>query len=98
MGCEMGRIRPTNVFERAGEPDDAASLVDLFLRQPVPEIVDAIFVVAIPPASQGQPEAVQRVGHGLRLRGSDTAVTHVVSGVHSPRPFSRTTTGTVDEL
>ena len=29
-------------------------------------------------------------GHGLRLHGSDTAVTHVVSGIHSPRPFSRT--------
>ena len=28
MGCEIGRIRPTNVFERAGrEPDDAAGLV-----------------------------------------------------------------------
>ena len=30
------------------------------------------------------------MGHGLRLHGSDTAVTHVVSGIHSPRPFSRT--------
>ena len=30
MGCEMGRIRPTNVFERAGrEPDDAPGFVDL---------------------------------------------------------------------
>ena len=30
MGCEMGRIRPTNVFERAGrEPDDAAGPIDL---------------------------------------------------------------------
>ena len=28
MGCEIGRIRPTNVFERDGrEPDDAAGLV-----------------------------------------------------------------------
>ena len=26
-------------------------------------------------------------GHGLRLRGSDHAVTHVVSGIHSPRPL-----------
>ena len=56
----------------------------------LPEIVDAIFLVAIHPASQGQHEEVQSVGHGLRLHGSDTAVTHVVSGIHSPRPFSRT--------
>ena len=40
--------------------------------------------------TEGQPEEVQSVEHGLRLRGSDTAVTHVVSGIHSPRPFSRT--------
>ena len=46
----------------------------------LPEIVDEIFLVAIHPASQGQHEEVQSVGHGLRLRGSDTAVTHVVSG------------------
>ena len=45
-----------------------------------PERVDAIFLVAIHPASQGQHEEVQSVGHGLRLRGSDTAVTHVVFG------------------
>ena len=56
----------------------------------LPEIVDAIFLVAIHPASQGQHEEVQSVGHGRRLHGSDTAVTHVVSGIHSPRPFSRT--------
>ena len=56
----------------------------------LPEIVDAIFLVASHPASQGQPEEVQSVGHGRRLHGSDTAVTHVVSGIHSPRPFSRT--------
>ena len=42
------------------------------------EIVDAIFLVVIHPASQGQHEEVQSVGHGLRLHGSDTAVTHVV--------------------
>ena len=57
------------------------------------EIVDEIFLVAIHPPSQGQHEEVQSVGHGLRLRGSggsDTIVTHVVSGIHSPRPFSRT--------
>ena len=56
----------------------------------LPEIVDEIFLVAIHPASQGQHEEVQSVGHGRRLHGSDTAVTHVVSGIHSPRPFSRT--------
>ena len=56
----------------------------------LPERVEAIFLVAIHPASQGQPEEGQSVGHGLRLRGSDTAVTHVVSGIHSPPPFSRT--------
>ena len=56
----------------------------------LPEIVDAIFLVAIHPASQGQHEEVQSVGHGRRLHGSDTAVTHVVSGIHSPPPFSRT--------
>ena len=56
----------------------------------LPEIVDAIFLVAIHPASQGQHEEVQSVGHGRRLHGSDTAVTHVVSGIHSRRPFSRT--------
>ena len=56
----------------------------------LPEIVDAIFLVASHPASQGQHEEVQSVGHGRRLHGSDTAVTHVVSGIHSPRPFSRT--------
>ena len=33
----------------------------------LPEIVDAIFLVAIHPASQGQHEEVQSVGHGLRL-------------------------------
>ena len=49
----------------------------------LPEIVDAIFLVVIHPASQGQHEEVQSVGHGLRLHGSDTAVTHVVSGIHS---------------
>ena len=43
----------------------------------LPEIVDAIFLVAIHPASQGQHEEVQSVGHGLRLRGSDTAVTPI---------------------
>ena len=51
----------------------------------LPEIVDAIFLVASHPASQGQHEEVQSVGHGRRLHGSDTAVTHVVSGIHSPR-------------
>ena len=56
----------------------------------LPEIVDAIFLVASYPASQGQHEEVQSVGHGRRLHGSDTAVTHVVSGIHSPRPFSCT--------
>ena len=56
----------------------------------LPEIVDAIFLVASHPASQGQHEEMQSVGHGRRLHGSDTAVTHVVSGIHSPRPFSRT--------
>ncbi len=56
----------------------------------LPEIVDAIFLVASHPASQGQHEEVQSVGQGRRLHGSDTAVTHVVSGIHSPRPFSRT--------
>ena len=59
----------------------------------LPEIVDAIFLVASHPASQGQHEEVQSVGHGRRLHGSDTAVTHVVSGIHSPRPFSRTIRG-----
>ena len=48
----------------------------------LPEIVDAIFLVASHPASQGQHEEVQ-----------STAVTHVVSGIHSPRPFSRTIRG-----
>ena len=56
----------------------------------LPERVDAIFLVASHPASHGQHEEVQSVGHGRRLYGSDTAVTHVVSGIHSPRPFSRT--------
>ena len=56
----------------------------------LPERVDAIFLVASHPASQGQHEEMQSVGHGRRLHGSDTAVTHVVSGIHSPRPFSRT--------
>ena len=56
----------------------------------LPEIVDAIFLVASHPASQGQHEEMQSVGHGRRLHGSDTAVTHVVSGIHSLRPFSRT--------
>ena len=56
----------------------------------LPEIVDAIFLVSIHPPSHGQHEEVQSVGHGRRLHGSDTAVTHVVSGIHSPRPFSRT--------
>ena len=56
----------------------------------LPEIVDAIFLVAIHPASQGQHEELQSVGHGRRLHGSDAAVTHVVSRIHSPRPFSRT--------
>ena len=55
----------------------------------LPEIVDAIFLVASHPASQGQHEEVQSVGHGRRLHGSDTAVTHVVSGIRSPRPFFR---------
>ena len=59
----------------------------------LPEIVDAIFLVASHPASQGQHEEMQSVGHGRRLQGSDTAVTHVVSGIHSPRPFSRTIRG-----
>ena len=49
-----------------------------------------IFLVAIHPASQSQHEEVQSVGHGRRLHGSDAAVTHVVSRIHSPRPFSRT--------
>ena len=56
----------------------------------LPERVDAIFLVASHPASHGQHEEVQSVGHGRRLYGSDTAVTHVVSGIHSPWPFSRT--------
>ena len=56
----------------------------------LPEIVDAIFLVAIHPASQSQHEEVQSVGQGRRLHGSDAAVTHVVSRIHSPRPFSRT--------
>ena len=56
----------------------------------LPEIVDEIFLVAIHPASQSQHEEVQSVGHGRRLHGSDAAVTHVVSRIHSPRPFSRT--------
>ena len=56
----------------------------------LPERVDAIFLVASHPASQGQHEEMQSVGHGRRLHGSDTAVTHVVSRIHSPRPFSRT--------
>ena len=34
------------------------------------------------------PDAIR--SGGRRLHGSDTAVTHVVSGIHSPRPFSRT--------
>ena len=59
----------------------------------LPEIVDAIFLVSIHPPSHGQHEEVQSVGHGRRLHGSDTAVTHVVSGIHSPRPFSRTIRG-----
>ena len=59
----------------------------------LPEIVDTIFLVASHPASQGQYEEMQSVGHGRRLHGSDTAVTHVVSGIHSPRPFSRTIRG-----
>ena len=62
----------------AGPPEDAILL---------PEIVDEIFVAASHPASQSQHEEVQSVGHGLKLRGSDTTVTHVVSGIHSPRPF-----------
>ena len=56
----------------------------------LPEIVDEIFLVAIHPASQSQHEEVQSVEHGRRLHGSDAAVTHVVSRIHSPRPFSRT--------
>ena len=56
----------------------------------LPEIVDTIFLVASHPASQSQHEEVQSVGHGRRLHGSDATVTHVVSGIHSPRPFSRT--------
>ena len=59
----------------------------------LPERVEEIFLVAIHPPSQGQHEEAQRVGHGLRLRGPDTAVTHIVSGIHSPRPFSRTIRG-----
>ena len=59
----------------------------------LPEIVDAIFLVSIHPPSHGQHEEVLSVGHGRRLHGSDTAVTHVVSGIHSPRPFSRTIRG-----
>ena len=55
----------------------------------LPEIVDEISLVASHPASQVQHEAVQSVGHGRRLRGSDAAVTDVVSGIHSPRTFSR---------
>ena len=47
----------------------------------LPEIVDAIFLVSIHPPSHGQHEEVQSVGHGRRLHGSDTAVTHVVSGI-----------------
>ena len=64
----------------------------------LPERVDTIFLVAMHPASQGQHEEVQRVGHGLRLHGSDTAVTHVVSGIHSPRPSSRTIRGDENTL
>ena len=59
----------------------------------LPERVEEIFLVAIHSASQGQHEEAQRVGHGRRLRGPDTAVTHIVSGIHSPRPFSRTIRG-----
>ena len=59
----------------------------------LPEIVDAIFLVASHPASQGQHEEMQSLGHGRTLHASDTAVTHVVSGIHSPRPFSRTIRG-----
>ena len=59
----------------------------------LPEIVDAIFLVASHPARQGQHEEMQSVGHGRRLHASDTAVTHVVSGIHAPRPFSRTIQG-----
>ena len=59
----------------------------------LPEIVDEIFLVAIHPASQSQHEEVQSVGHGRRLHGSDAAVTHVVSRIHSSRPFSRTIRG-----
>ena len=61
----------------------------------LPEIVDTIFLVASHPASQGQHEEMQSVGHGRRLHGSDTAVTHVVSGIHSPRPFSSHHTGSL---
>ena len=61
----------------------------------LPDRVDAIFLVAFHPASQGQHEEVQSVGHGRRLHGSDTAVTHVVSGIHSPRPFFSHHTGGV---
>ena len=64
----------------------------------LPEIVDAIFLVASHPASQDQHEEMQSLGHGRRLHGSDTAVTHVVSGIHSPRPFSRTIRGTRDRI
>ena len=59
----------------------------------LPERVEAIFLVAIHPASQDQHEEGQSVGHGRRLRGSDTTVTRLVSGIHSPRPFSRTIRG-----
>ena len=65
-GGNPAHVRPTGAMAL---PEDAILL---------PEIVDAIFLVAIHPASQGQHEEVQSVGHGLRLHGSDTAVTHVV--------------------
>ena len=51
----------------------------------LPEIIDQIFLVAVHPASQGEHEEVQSVGHCLRLRGSDTAVTDVALGIRHPR-------------
>ena len=45
----------------------------------LPEIVDAIFLVAIHPASQSQHEEVQSGEHGRRLHGSDAAVTPTLS-------------------
>lgn len=37
----------------------------------LPEVVDPIFVVAIRPASNGEQEELQGVGHCVRLLGRD---------------------------